>query len=82
MMWALEDILKREIVFALDVMLIDIVVFVGDSGDAYALGVAFFIDDEAGEVVLGVAAGVEGEEVQSSLCACAEKLEDYLGELD
>ena len=82
MMGALEDILKREIVFALYVMLVDIVVFIGDSGDVYALGVAFFIDDEAGEVVLGVATGAEGEEVQFSLCARAEKLEDYLGELD
>ena len=81
-MWALEHILKRKIIFAFYIMLVDIVVFICNSGDAYALSIAFFVDDEAGEVVLGVAAGVEGEEVQSSLCACAEKLKDDLGELD
>jgi hypothetical protein len=47
-MGAFEYIFKGEIVFALDVVLIDVVVFVGDSGDTDALGVAFLVDNEAG----------------------------------
>lgn len=72
MKWALEYILKGEIIFALYILLIDVVVFIGDSGYAYALCIAFLVYDEAAEVVLGIAAGVEGEQVQSSLDAPAE----------
>ncbi len=82
MMRALEDILEGEIIFALDVVLVDIIVFISNTGYAYALCIALLIDDEAAEVVLAVTAGVEGEEVQPSLCARAKKLENDLGELD
>jgi len=72
MKWAFEYILQGEIIFALYILLVDIIVFIGDAGYAYALCITFLVYDQARQVVLRIAAGIQGKEVQPSLYAGAE----------
>ncbi len=62
-MRTLKHILQGKIILALDIVLVDIVVFIRNTGNADALAVAFLVDYQAAQVVLAVAAGMEREQV-------------------
>lgn len=50
----LENILKRKLILAIKITLLDVVILIGYPSDADAFCVSFLIDDETTKVVLAV----------------------------